>query len=168
MIDQPLRVLVIDDEALARQRLSTLLSRVPDVQIVGECQNGLEAVAGIRAHAPDLVFLDVQMPELDGFDVITEVGTDKMPPVIFVTAFDDYAVSAFEFGAFDYLLKPVDHVRFHQTLDRAKKRIREAPQSSVSNQLSALLKYVGQLRSEEHTSELQSQFHLVCRLLLEQ
>ena len=113
MIDQPLRVLVIDDEALARQRLTTLLSRVPDVQIVGECQNGLEAVAAIRAHAPDLVFLDVQMPELDGFDVITEVGTDKMPPVIFV--------------------------------DRAKKRIRESPQSNVSSQLTALLKYVGQL-----------------------
>ena len=105
MIEQSLRVLVIDDEALARQRLCSLLSRVPDMSVVGECQNGLEAVAAIRAHQPDLVFLDVQMPELDGFDVITEVGTDKMPPVIFVTAFDDYAVSAFEFGAFDYLLK---------------------------------------------------------------
>src|SRR5213075_1815866 len=144
-MDQAMRVLVIDDEPLARQRLTTLLSRVPDVQVVGECQNGLEAVASIRAHAPDLVFLDVQMPELDGFDVITEVGTDKMPPVIFVTAFDDYAVSAFEFGAFDYLLKPVDHVRFHQTLDRAKKRLRESPQPSVSSQLNALLSYVGQL-----------------------
>src|SRR5437588_2544425 len=145
MIEQPMRVLVIDDEALARQRLTTLLSRVPDIQIVGECQNGLEAVASIRAHAPDLVFLDVQMPELDGFDVITEVGTDKMPPVIFVTAFDDYAVSAFEFGAFDYLLKPVDHVRFHQTLDRAKKRLKESHTPNVSAQLSALLKYVGEL-----------------------
>src|ERR1700694_3081969 len=93
---QTYRVLIVDDEALARQRLVTLLARVPDVEIVGECQNGLEAVAAIRAHQPDLVFLDVQMPELDGFDVITEVGTDKMPPVIFVTAFDDYAVSAFE------------------------------------------------------------------------
>ncbi|PYO77580.1 MAG: DNA-binding response regulator [Gemmatimonadetes bacterium] len=145
MIEQPMRVLVIDDEALARQRLCSLLARVPDVEVVGECQNGLEAVAAIRAHQPDLVFLDVQMPELDGFDVITEVGTDKMPPVIFVTAFDDYAVSAFEFGAFDYLLKPVDHVRFHQTLDRAKKRLKESPAPSVSTQLSALLKYVGQL-----------------------
>jgi two-component system LytT family response regulator len=76
MIEQSLRVLVIDDETLARQRLTSLLSRVPDVEIVAECQNGLEAVAAIRAHQPDLVFLDVQMPELDGFDVITEVGTD--------------------------------------------------------------------------------------------
>src|SRR6476661_3369609 len=141
MIEQPMRVLVIDDEALARQRLTTLLSRVADIQIVGECQNGLEAVASIRAHAPDLVFLDVQMPELDGFDVITEVGTDKMPPVIFVTAFDDYAVSAFEFGAFDYLLKPVDHVRFQQTLDRAKKRLKDSPLPSVSSQLTALLQH---------------------------
>ena len=122
MIDQVFRVLIVDDETLARQRLVTLLTRVPDVKIVGECQNGLEAVAAIRAQQPDLVFLDVQMPELDGFDVITEVGPDKMPQVIFVTAFDDYAVSAFEFGAFAYLLKPVDHVRFHHTLDRARKR----------------------------------------------
>src|SRR5436309_2184700 len=110
-MDQAMRVLVIDDEALARQRLCSLLARVPDMEVVGECQNGLEAVAAIRAHQPDLVFLDVQMPELDGFDVITEVGTDKMPPGIFVTASDDYAVSAFEFGAFDYLLKHVDHDR---------------------------------------------------------
>ena len=140
MIAQPLRVLVVDDEALARQRLLSLLVRVPDVEIVGECQNGLEAVASIREARPDLVFLDVQMPELDGFDVITEVGTDKMPPVIFVTAFDDYAVSAFEFGAFDYLLKPVDHVRFHHTLDRARKRLREPAQPGVASQLAALLR----------------------------
>jgi len=140
MISQSLRVLVVDDEALARQRLLSLLTRVPDVEVVGECQNGLEAVASIRETRPDLVFLDVQMPELDGFDVITEVGTDKMPPVIFVTAFDDYAVSAFEFGAFDYLLKPVDHVRFHQTLDRARKRLRESPATGVASQLGALLR----------------------------
>jgi two-component system LytT family response regulator len=140
MISQTLRVLVVDDEALARQRLLSLLARIPDVEVVGECQNGLEAVASIRETRPDLVFLDVQMPELDGFDVITEVGTDKMPPVIFVTAFDDYAVSAFEFGAFDYLLKPVDHVRFHQTLDRARKRLRESPATGVASQLSALIR----------------------------
>ena len=142
MISPSLRVLIVDDESLARQRLLSLLTRVPDVEVVGECQNGLEAVASIRETRPDLVFLDVQMPELDGFDVITEVGTDKMPPVIFVTAFDDYAVSAFEFGAFDYLLKPVDHVRFHQTLDRARKRIRESPATGVgvASQLGALLR----------------------------
>jgi two-component system LytT family response regulator len=144
MTDPMFRVLIVDDEPLARQRLVTLLNRVPDIDIVGECQNGLEAVASIKTQKPDLVFLDVQMPELDGFDVITEVGTDKMPPVIFVTAFDDYAVSAFEFGAFDYLLKPVDHVRFHQTLDRARKRLKESPPSTLSSQLSALMQHVGQ------------------------
>jgi len=148
MIAQTLRVLVVDDEALARQRLLALLARVPDVEVLAECQNGLEAVAAIREARPDLVFLDVQMPELDGFDVITEVGTDKMPPVIFVTAFDDYAVSAFEFGAFDYLLKPVDHVRFHQTLDRARKRLREPPQPGVTGELGALLRKL----SERDTS----------------
>ena len=140
MIAETLRVLVVDDEPLARQRLLALLARVPDAEVVAECQNGLEAVAAIRESRPDLVFLDVQMPELDGFDVITEVGTDKMPPVIFVTAFDDYAVSAFEFGAFDYLLKPVDHVRFHQTLDRARKRLREPAQPGITGQLNALLR----------------------------
>lgn len=149
MIAPSLRVLVVDDEALARHRLCSMLARVPDVEVVGECQNGLEAVASIRETKPDLVFLDVQMPELDGFDVITEVGTDKMPPVIFVTAFDDYAVSAFEFGAFDYLLKPVDHVRFHQTLDRAKNRLREAPTTNVATQLAALLR---QLRQRDAAS----------------
>ncbi|HEU4749063.1 MAG TPA: LytTR family DNA-binding domain-containing protein [Gemmatimonadaceae bacterium] len=140
MIAQTLRVLIVDDEALARQRLLALLARVPDVEVVTECQNGLEAVAAIRESRPDLVFLDVQMPELDGFDVITEVGTDKMPPVIFVTAFDDYAVSAFEFGAFDYLLKPVDHVRFHQTLDRARNRLREPAHPGITGQLNSLLR----------------------------
>jgi len=140
-----LRTLIVDDEALGRKRVRKLLGTQPECEIIGECSDGHEAVAAIRSFAPDLVFLDVQMPELDGFDVITEVGTDKMPPVIFVTAFDDYAVSAFEFGAFDYLLKPVDHVRFHQTLDRAKKRLKDSPAPSVSTQLSALLKYVGQL-----------------------
>jgi two-component system LytT family response regulator len=147
MIAQPLRVLVVDDEALARHRLLSLLARTPDVEVVGECENGLEAVASIRETRPDLVFLDVQMPELDGFDVITEVGTDKMPPVIFVTAFDDYAVSAFEFGAFDYLLKPVDHVRFHQTLDRARKRLRESPQAGIASQLGELLQQLSQRKA---------------------
>ena len=145
MTEPMFRVLIVDDEPLARQRLVTLLTPVSDIEIVGECQNGLEAVASIKSEKPDLVFLDVQMPELDGFDVITEIGSDKMPPVIFVTAFDDYAVSAFEFGAFDYLLKPVDNVRFHQTLDRARKRLRDSGGPSVSSQLGALLKYVGEL-----------------------
>ena len=136
----PMRVLVVDDEALARRRMRSLLSGVPDIVVVGECETGAQAVTAIRDLRPDLVFLDVQMPELDGFDVIASVGPDKMPPVIFVTAFDDYAVNAFEVGAIDYLLKPVDQQRFSQTLERAKKRvIGRRSQTDLAAQLSGLL-----------------------------
>lgn len=136
----PMRVLVVDDEALARRRMRSLLSGVPDIVVVGECETGAQAVTAIRDLQPDLVFLDVQMPELDGFDVIASVGPDKMPPVIFVTAFDDYAVNAFEVGAIDYLLKPVDQQRFSQTLERAKKRvIGRRSQTDLTAQLSGLL-----------------------------
>jgi two-component system LytT family response regulator len=135
-----MRVLVVDDEALARRRMRSLLSGVPDIVVVGECETGAQAVTAIRDLQPDLVFLDVQMPELDGFDVIASVGPDKMPPVIFVTAFDDYAVNAFEVGAIDYLLKPVDQQRFSQTLERAKKRVvGRGSQTDLAAQLSGLL-----------------------------
>ncbi len=136
----PMRVLVVDDEALARRRMRSLLSGLADVVVIGECETGAQAVTAIRDLQPDLVFLDVQMPELDGFDVIASVGPDKMPPVIFVTAFDDYAVNAFEVGAIDYLLKPVDQQRFSQTLERAKKRvIGRRSQTDLAAQLSGLL-----------------------------
>ena len=118
-----LKVLIVDDEDLARQRLKALLSRRSDFELVAECANGADAVKQIAALKPDLVLLDVQMPEVDGFDVISDVGPDKMPTVIFVTAFDDYAIDAFEVGAVDYILKPVDEDRFNQTLDRAARRV---------------------------------------------
>jgi len=138
-----LRVLVVDDEALARRRMRALLVAIPDINLVGECETGAQAVASIRSLEPDLVFLDVQMPELDGFDVIAAVGVDQMPPVIFVTAFDDYAVNAFEVGALDYLLKPVDQERFTQTLERAKKRLgSKESHPAMAVQLQALLDYV--------------------------
>ena len=136
----PLRVLIVDDEALARRRMRALLAAVPNVVVLGECETGAQAVTAIRDLQPDLVFLDVQMPELDGFDVIAAVGPDKMPPVIFVTAFDDYAVNAFDVGAIDYLLKPVDQLRFSQTLERAKKRIvGRRSQADLAAQLTGLL-----------------------------
>lgn len=136
----PLRVLVVDDEALARRRMRALLANVPDILVLGECETGAQAVSAIRELEPDLVFLDVQMPELDGFDVIASVGPDKMPPVIFVTAFDDYAVNAFEVGALDYLLKPVDQLRFSQTVERARKRaIERGSPKDLAAQLSDLL-----------------------------
>jgi two-component system LytT family response regulator len=135
-----LRLLVVDDEDLARQRLLSLLSRRADVEVVGECATGAEAVKSIRALKPDCVLLDVQMPELDGFDVISEIGAQNMPIVIFATAFDDYAIDAFEVGAVDYLLKPVDEDRLNRTLDRAAKRIRESGDDNTVAQMSALLR----------------------------
>jgi two-component system LytT family response regulator len=140
--EKPIRVLVVDDESLARRRMRALLAGVGDVTLLGECETGAQAVTVIRELEPDLVFLDVQMPELDGFDVIAAVGADKMPPVIFVTAFDDYAVNAFEVGAIDYLLKPVDQLRFSQTLERAKKRLATKNHPAMTAQLQALLDYV--------------------------
>lgn len=135
-----LRVLIVDDEDLARQRLKALLARRTDFELIGECSNGADAVREIGALKPDLVLLDVQMPELDGFDVISDVGPDKMPAVIFVTAFDDYAIDAFEVGAVDYILKPVDEDRFNHTLDRAAKRAAGPGQAAGVAQMAALLR----------------------------
>lgn len=117
-----LQAIIVDDEELARQRIRDLLEERPDIQVRAECRNGTTAVEAIRRHDPDLVFLDVQMPDLDGFGVIEEVGTEKMPPVIFVTAFDKYALHAFETNAVDYLLKPFDRERFQRAVDRMLER----------------------------------------------
>jgi two-component system LytT family response regulator len=118
-----IRVLVVDDEPLARSNLIVLLQRDPEIEIVSECASGMEAVAEIRNKKPELVFLDVQMPECDGFDVLEMLGSDLPPGVVFVTAYDQYALRAFEAGALDYLLKPFDNARFDRALRRAKERI---------------------------------------------
>jgi two-component system LytT family response regulator len=124
-LDRPkkIRALLVDDEPLARSNLRVLLRLDPDIEIVNECGSGVEAVAEIRKSKPDLVFLDVQMPECDGFDVLELLGKDLPPALIFVTAYDQYALRAFEAGALDYLLKPFDNARFERTLSRAKERI---------------------------------------------
>ncbi len=114
-----MRVLIVDDEPLARRGMRQELERFPDVDVVGECRNGAEAVDAIVERRPDLVLLDVQMPGLSGFEVIERVGADAMPAVIFVTAFDKHAVRAFEVHAVDYVLKPVDPDRFRDALERA-------------------------------------------------
>jgi len=119
-----IRALIVDDEPLARERIRALVDRDPDVVVAGECRDGVEAIAAIRAQAPDLVFLDVQMPEKDGFDVVAEIGVDRLPVLVFVTAHDDHALRAFEVAALDYLLKPFDEDRFARTLERAKAQIR--------------------------------------------
>jgi len=123
-----LRTLVVDDEALARRNLTVLLRRDPDVEAIAECASGLEAIEQIKSLKPDLVFLDVQMPECDGFDVLEMLGGDMPPAVIFVTAYDEYALRAFEAGALDYLLKPFDDIRFARALARAKDRLAGNPQ----------------------------------------
>src|SRR6476659_1992284 len=121
------RVLVVDDEPLAREGLKLLLGRQAQVESVSEARNGREAVALIREQKPDLVLLDVQMPRTDGFSVVQAVGADRMPPVIFVTAHDEYAIRAFEIAAIDYLLKPVAAERFALAFTRASRRLRGAP-----------------------------------------
>ena len=118
-----IRVLVVDDEPLARSNLTVLLRRDAAVEKVQECGSGAEAIEEIRNSKPDLVFLDVQMPECDGFDVLEMLGRDLPPAVVFVTAYDHYALRAFEAGALDYLLKPFDNARFGRALARAKERI---------------------------------------------
>ena len=119
----PVHALVVDDEALARRNLTVLLRRDPDIGSVAECESGLEAVEQIRKSKPGLVFLDVQMPECDGFDVLELLGSDLPPTIIFVTAYDEYALRAFEAGALDYLLKPFDDARFGRALNRAKEKL---------------------------------------------
>ena len=148
-IAPPIRVVAVDDEPLALAGLRGLLARDPDVNVVALCDNGEEAIDVIRAMTPDLVLLDIQMPELDGFDVVRAVGADRMPPVIFVTAFDRFAVRAFDVSAVDYLLKPFDDERFALALERAKRAVRHPGQSDVAAQLAGLLRLVQPQRPAE-------------------
>jgi two-component system LytT family response regulator len=119
----PIRALIVDDEPLARSNVSALLRSHAEVEIVGQCQDGAEALDEIRRLQPDIVFLDVEMPECDGFDVLEMLGTSMPPAVVFLTAYEKYALQAFDAGALDYLLKPVDSNRFDRALERAKERI---------------------------------------------
>lgn len=124
-----IRALIVDDEPLARSNIAVLLRMDPEIGIVGECGSGTEAIGEIRIAKPDLLFLDVQMPECDGFDVLELLGKDLPTAIVFVTAYDQYALRAFEAGALDYLLKPFDNARFELALGRAKQRIRHDDQS---------------------------------------
>lgn len=133
------KVLIVDDESLARDTIRLLLAHHEDIEIVGECANGLEAIEAIRTHKPDLVFLDIQMPECDGFGVLEGVGAEACPAVIFVTAYDQYAVRAFEFHALDYLLKPYDDDRFDKALERALQHLKSKEVSQVNERILALL-----------------------------
>lgn len=136
---RPLRVVVVDDEQPARAILAKLLAADPEIELAAECRSGEEAVAAIRDLAPDLVFLDVQMPGLDGFGVLAELAPEELPAVVFVTAYDHYAVQAFEVHALDYLLKPFDDERFAEALGRAKRTIRRNQVEALSRRLVGLL-----------------------------
>jgi two-component system LytT family response regulator len=134
-----LRVLIVDDEALARQRLEDLLRHQDNVEIVGFADNGEAAISAIRALKPDLVFLDVQMPGATGIDVIRTIGTHDMPATVFVTAYDQYALKAFDMAAIDYLVKPFDDERFEQAFARARRLIELEEVDRLSEQLLAVL-----------------------------
>lgn len=134
-----IRALIIDDERLARERIRALLTEESAIEIVGECANGRDAVAAIRKQSPDLIFLDVQMPELDGFGVLAEIEPAQMPAVIFVTAYDRFAVKAFEVHAVDYLLKPFDQERFHDALSRVIDHLKSRRTDALRQHLAELL-----------------------------
>jgi two-component system, LytTR family, response regulator len=134
-----IRVLVADDEPLARRGVRQLLAPHADMAVVGESRNGTETLHGLDALAPDLLFLDVQMPGMDGFEVLRVWGAGRMPAVIFVTAHDQFAVRAFETQALDYLMKPLNVERFEAALERVRERLRLKRASDVASRLAALL-----------------------------
>jgi two-component system, LytTR family, response regulator len=135
--------MIVDDEPLARQRLTRLINAVPDVRLAGECNDGVEAIERIRALKPDIVFLDVQMPEVDGFGVVEALAEEEMPLVIFVTAYDQHAVRAFEIHAVDYLLKPFDDERFTKALLRARAILEQGGRPGEAGRLMRMLKEIG-------------------------
>jgi len=136
---RPVRVLIVDDEPLARRRVAELLDEEGGVEIVGVATSGAEAVAAIRAHAPDVVFLDVQMPDGTGLDVVREVGPEAMPVTVFVTAYDQYAIRAFDAAAVDYLVKPYDDERFAQAFRRARESVESKRLRRLSGELFSTL-----------------------------
>ena len=134
-----IRVVVADDQPMARERLVSMLTAEPGIELAGIASSGPEAVECIRHKMPDLVFLDLQMPGLDGFGVIEAIGVDRMPPTVFVTAYDEYAVRAFEVQALDYLLKPFGRQRFQSALAKARRHLERERQGEMAGRLAELL-----------------------------
>jgi two-component system LytT family response regulator len=137
-----IRAAIVDDEPLARRRIRNLLTEASDVDVIAECANGKDAIESLDKSPPDLLFLDIQMPEIDGFDVLQAIGVGRVPAVIFVTAYDQFALRAFEAHVLDYLLKPFDDERFGAALQRARERIRLQQGGDVDRRLQALLENV--------------------------
>lgn len=144
--DQPLdtvvRTVIADDERLARQKMLVLLESEPMVKVVAECQDGRQTLSAIRSLRPDMLLLDIQMPDLDGFQVLSEISPDEMPVVIFTSAYDQYAIRAFEANALDYLLKPFDQERLHHAVERARSELRKDRDREITHRILTLLSQV--------------------------
>jgi two-component system LytT family response regulator len=141
-LDPIVRTVIADDERLARQKLLILLDSEPHVKVVAECRDGRQAVSAIRTLRPDMLLLDIQMPDLDGFQVLSEIPPEEMPVVIFTSAYDQYAIRAFEANALDYLLKPFDEERLHHALERARSELRKARDREITHRILNLLSQV--------------------------
>src|ERR1700685_4482925 len=137
-----MRAVVADDERLAREKLLILLKSEPQVQVVAECQDGKQTVSAIRNFRPDLLLLDIQMPELDGFEVLDKIPPGEMPVVIFTSAYDQYAIRAFEANALDYLLTPFDKERLHHAVERARSEVSKSRDSKITHRILSLLSQV--------------------------
>lgn len=149
--NQPLetivRTVIADDERLARQKLLILLQSEPMIKVVAECQDGRQTVSAIRSLRPDMLLLDIQMPDLDGFQVLSEIPVDEMPVVIFTSAYDQYAIRAFEANALDYLLKPFDQERLHHAVERARSELRKSRDREITHRILNLLSQVRSVAS---------------------
>jgi two-component system LytT family response regulator len=141
-LDTIVRTVIADDERLARQKLLILLQSEPLVKVVAECQDGRQTVSAIRSLRPDMLLLDIQMPDLDGFQVLSEIPVDEMPVVIFTSAYDQYAIRAFEANALDYLLKPFDQERLHHAVERAQSELRKSRDREITHRILNLLSQV--------------------------
>lgn len=157
---KPITTIIVDDEPLARRNIRLLLKDDPEIEIAAEAGSGREALSLIRKHSPDLVFLDIQMPEMDGFGVLENLEATQLPVIVFVTAFDQYALKAFEFHALDYLLKPFDDARFAKALAKAKLQVEQKELKDLSERLVALLE------GREQRPEEQPRTRYVSRLLI--
>jgi two-component system LytT family response regulator len=146
-----MRVMIVDDEPLARERIRTLLAMLPDVEVVGEHGDGISAADAILDVQPDVVFLDVQMPGMTGFEVVSAVGAERMPLVVFVTAYDEFALRAFEAHAIDYLVKPVGMDRFRAAVERARTQLRGRDRQGLESRLRTLVEAA---RPAEHMDRL--------------
>ncbi|MGK7370092.1 MAG: LytR/AlgR family response regulator transcription factor, partial [Candidatus Halalkalibacterium sp. M3_1C_030] len=141
-MDKKIRTVVVDDEPLACKRLEKLLKEDDEIDLLKLCANGEEAIEAISTKKPDLVFLDIQMPEINGFEVLQQIDEDKVPLIIFVTAYDEYALKAFDVHALDYLMKPFKKERFFESLERAKKVLQQDNRSQIHGKIESLLTYL--------------------------